>query len=36
MLTLIDDFSQKVRVFILKHKNEVFVKFNQLNALIEK
>lgn len=36
MLTLIDDFSRKVWVFILKHKNEVFVKFKQWKALIEK
>ena len=35
-LTLIDDYSRKVWVYFLKHKNEVFVKFKQWKAMIEK
>ena len=29
MLTFIDDYSRKVWVYILKHKNDVFGKFKQ-------
>lgn len=35
-LTFIDDYSNKVWVFILKHKDEVFIKFKQWKTLIEK
>ena len=36
MLTFIDDYSRKVWVYILKHKNDVFGKFKQWKAMIEK
>ena len=36
MLNFIDDYSRKVRVYILKHKNDVFGKFKQWKAMIEK
>ena len=36
MLTFINDYSRKVRVYILKHKNDVFGKFKQWKAMIEK
>ena len=36
MLTFIYDYSKKVWVFILRHKDEAFVKFKQWKALIEK
>lgn len=35
MLTFIDDYSRKVWIHILKHKDEVFVKFKQWKALVE-
>nr|GEX69890.1 retrovirus-related Pol polyprotein from transposon TNT 1-94 [Tanacetum cinerariifolium] len=35
MLTIIDDFSRKVWVFFLKHKDEVFLTFKEWNVLIE-
>ena len=36
MLTFIDDYSRKVWVYFLKHKNDVFLTFKQWKALIEK
>ena len=36
MLTFIDDYSRKVWVYFLKHKNEVFVTFKQWKTLLEK
>ena len=36
MLTFINDYSKKVWVYILKHKNDVFGKFKQWKAMIEK
>ncbi|KAL5831682.1 hypothetical protein ACOSQ4_017036 [Xanthoceras sorbifolium] len=36
MLTFIDDYSRKVWIYILKHKDEVYVKFKQWKVLIEK
>ncbi|XP_026440691.1 uncharacterized protein LOC113339671 [Papaver somniferum] len=36
MLTFIDDFSRKVWVFILKHKDETFFKFKQWKTMVEK
>lgn len=36
MLTLIDDYSQKVWVYILKYKDEVFAQFKQWKIMIEK
>nr|GEV94323.1 retrotransposon protein, putative, Ty1-copia subclass [Tanacetum cinerariifolium] len=35
MLTIIDDFSRKVWVFFLKHKNEVFPTFKEWKVLIK-
>ncbi|GJT48090.1 retrovirus-related pol polyprotein from transposon TNT 1-94 [Tanacetum coccineum] len=35
MLTIIDDFSRKVWVFFLKHKDEVFPTFKEWKVLIE-
>ena len=34
-LSIIDDFSRKVWVFILKIKDEVFAKFNEWKVLVE-
>ncbi|KAL6345221.1 hypothetical protein AAG906_015704 [Vitis piasezkii] len=36
MLTFIDDYSRNVWVYIFKHKNDVFGKFKQWKAMIEK
>jgi len=36
MLTFIDDYSRKVWVYFLKHKSEVFDRFKNFKALIEK
>ncbi|KAL5766903.1 hypothetical protein ACOSP7_017520 [Xanthoceras sorbifolium] len=36
MLTFIDDYSRKVWVYFLKHKNDVFATFKQWKALVEK
>ncbi|KAL5858125.1 hypothetical protein ACOSQ3_005583 [Xanthoceras sorbifolium] len=36
MLILIDDYSRKVWVYFLKHKNDVFATFKQWKALVEK
>ena len=36
MLTFIDDYSRKVWVYFLKHKNDVFLTFKQWKVLIEK
>ena len=36
MLTFIDDYSRKVWVYILKHKDEVFAQFKQWKTMIEK
>ena len=36
MLTFIDDYSRKVWVYILKHKNDVFGKYKQWKAMIKK
>ena len=35
LLTFIDDFSRKVWVYFLKHKNDVFHTFKKWKALIE-
>ena len=35
LLTFIDDFSRKVLVYFLKHKNDVFPTFKKWKALIE-
>jgi hypothetical protein len=35
-LTFIDNFSRKTRVYLLKAKGEVFEKFKQYKALVEK
>lgn len=35
-LTLIDDYSRKVWVYFLKHKNDVFLTFKQWKTMIEK
>jgi hypothetical protein len=35
MITLIDDFSRKVWVYFLKHKNDVLTAFKQWKALVE-
>ena len=35
-VTFIDDFSRKVLVYFMKHKNEVFEKFKQWKAKVEK
>ena len=34
-LSLVDDYSRRVRVYILKKKNEAFEKFKQWKVLIE-
>ena len=36
MLTFIDDFSWKVWIYILKHKDEVFLRLKQWKTMIEK
>lgn len=36
MLTIIDDFSRKVRAFFLKHKSEVFSTFKEWKIMVEK
>lgn len=36
MLTFIDDYLKKVRVYFLKQKNESFAAFKQWKALVEK
>ena len=36
MLTIIDDFSRKVRVFFLKQKSDVFSTFKDWKIMIEK
>ena len=36
LLTFIDDYSQKVWVYFLKHKNEMFVTFKQWKTFLEK
>ena len=36
MLTFIDDYSRKVWVYILKHKNNVFGKFKEWKVMIKK
>ncbi|XP_065044048.1 retrovirus-related Pol polyprotein from transposon TNT 1-94 isoform X1 [Musa acuminata AAA Group] len=36
LLTFIDDYSRKVWVYFLKHKNDIFLTFKQWKALIEK
>jgi transposase InsO family protein len=35
MMTIIDDFSRKVWVYFLRHKNEVFHTFNKWKTLVE-
>lgn len=35
-VTFFDDFSRKVRLYVLKSKKEVFVKFVEFKALVEK
>ena len=36
LLTLIDDYSRKVWVYLLKHKSDVFATFKQWKVMIEK
>ena len=36
MLTFIDDYSRKVWVYFLKHKNDVFAQFKEWKTMIEK
>ncbi|KAH0754753.1 hypothetical protein KY290_025023 [Solanum tuberosum] len=35
MMTLTDDFSRKVLVYFLRHKNEDFLKFKKFKALVD-
>ncbi|KAH0645559.1 hypothetical protein KY284_033443 [Solanum tuberosum] len=35
MMTITDDFSRKVWVYFLRHKNEAFLKFKNFKALVE-
>ncbi|KAH0654835.1 hypothetical protein KY285_029717 [Solanum tuberosum] len=35
MMTVTDDFSRKVWVYFLRHKNEAFLKFKNFKALVE-
>lgn len=35
-LTFIDDYSQKTRVYLLKHESETFGIFKKFKALVEK
>ena len=35
MLTFVDDFSRKVWVYFLRKKNETFLIFNKLKALVK-
>ena len=35
MMTITDDFSRKVWVYFLRHKNEAFIKFKNFKALVE-
>jgi transposase InsO family protein len=35
LLTFIDDYIRKTRVYLLRHKNEVFDYFHQFKALVE-
>ena len=36
MLTFIDDYSRKVWIYFLKHKNDVYLTFKQWKVLIKK